>query len=291
MKAFSSFITIITLLALVAAPAFADTLILKTGERVTGYFEGGTARVVKFRASSGDVKDYDILSVQQIQFSDDQKTTVLPTAPESTSASSASAAAAPSAQAPQLRSASERPAFPPTAGNAANTAYTFPTGSRIVIRMIDSISSEKQSVGTPFVATLEEPLSYGGVEVAPKGADVRGRVSTLSDAGRITGSAQLGLELTQIFVNGIPYSITTAEYSEVAESRTGQTVTRAGVGAGIGAVIGAIAGGGKGAAIGAGVGAGGATAVQVMTKGEKLNIPSETKLEFTLRTPMVIAGR
>ena len=157
--------------------------------------------------------------------------------------------------------------------------------------MIDSISSEKQSVGAPFVATLEEPITYGGVEVVPKGADVRGRVSTISDAGRITGSAQLGLELTQIVVNGIPYSITTAEYSEVAESRTGQTVTRAGVGAGIGAVIGAIAGGGKGAAIGAGVGAGGATAVQVMTKGEKLNIPSETKLEFTLRTPLVIAGR
>ena len=59
----------------------------------------------------------------------------------------------------------------------------------------------------------------------------------------------------------------------------------------IGAVIGAIAGGGKGAAIGAGVGGGGATAVQVMTKGDKLNIPSETKLEFTLRAPLVVAAR
>jgi hypothetical protein len=28
-----------------------------------------------------------------------------------------------------------------------------------------------------------------------------------------------------------------------------------------------------------------------MTKGEKLNIPSETKLEFMLRAPLVIAGR
>ena len=63
------------------------------------------------------------------------------------------------------------------------------------------------------------------------------------------------------------------------------------MGAGLGAVIGAIAGGGKGAAIGAGVGGGGATAVQVLTKGEKINVPSETKLEFTLRTPLVIAAK
>ena len=101
----------------------------------------------------------------------------------------------------------------------------------------------------------------------------------------------MGLELTQIVVNGIPYSITTSEYEEVGEARGSQSAKRAGAGAAVGAIIGAIAGGGKGAAIGAGVGAGGATAVQVLTKGEKLNIPSETKLEFTLRAPLVIAGK
>ncbi|HLQ75790.1 MAG TPA: hypothetical protein VK210_00450 [Terriglobia bacterium] len=266
-------LAIVVSLAL-AASALADTLILKTGERVTGYYEGGSARVVKFRSSSGDVRDYDILSVQQIQFSDDQKTTVLPTS-----------------DAPQLRTPAERPSSPPVSSNAANTGYTIPTGSKLTIRMIDSISSEKQSVGTTFIATLDEPIIQDGIEVAPKGADVRGRIATINDAGRLTGSAQLGLELTQIYVNGISYSVTTAEYSEVGESRTGQTARRAGLGAGVGAVIGAIAGGGKGAAIGAGVGAGGATAVQVMTKGEKLNIPSETRLEFMLRAPLVIAAK
>jgi hypothetical protein len=129
------------------------------------------------------------------------------------------------------------------------------------------------------------------VEVIPVGADVRGRIANINEAGRIAGSAELGLELTQVVVNGIPYSITTSEYQEVGEGRGSQTAKRAAVGAGIGAIIGAIAGGGKGAAIGAGVGGGGATAVQVLTKGEKLNIPSETKLEFTLRAPLVVAGR
>jgi hypothetical protein len=157
--------------------------------------------------------------------------------------------------------------------------------------MIDSISSEKNKVGDTFIATLDEPISQGGVEVIPKGADVRGRIANVNEAGRIAGAAELRLELTQVAVNGITYPLTTSEYQEVGENRGGQTAKRAGVGAGVGAVIGAIAGGGKGAAIGAGIGGGGATAVQVMTKGEKLNIPSETKLEFTLRAPLVVAGK
>ena len=157
--------------------------------------------------------------------------------------------------------------------------------------MIDSINSENNKVGDQFIATLDEPVSLDGIEVIPKGADVRGRIANLIGAGRLAGSAELGLELTEVIVNGIPYSVTTSEYEEVGEGRGKQTAERAAIGAGLGALIGAIAGGGKGAAIGAGVGGGAATTVQVLTKGEKLNIPSETKLEFTLRAPLVVAAR
>ncbi len=278
MKKFTQWTAAAVMVMLVAAPAFADTLLLKTGARVTGYFEGGTARVVKFRGADGVVKDYDILQVQQVLFGD-----TTPAASSNTGTSNAVA--------PQLRPASERPPAQPPSSSAANTAYTIPTGTKITIQTVDVINSETSQVGSTFVATLDEPLISNGVEVAPKGADVRGRIANVSDAGRVTGSAELGLELTQIYVNGIPYALTTSEYSEVGESRTGQTARRVGVGAGLGAVIGAIAGGGKGAAIGAGVGGGAGTAVQVMTKGEKLNIPAETKLEFTLRSPLVIAAR
>jgi hypothetical protein len=157
--------------------------------------------------------------------------------------------------------------------------------------MIDAVNSETSKVGDQFIAVLDEAVYQGGVEVIPRGSDIRGRIANVNEAGRVAGSAQLGLELTQVIVNGIPYSVTTSEYQEVAEGRGSQTARRAAAGAGIGAVIGAIAGGAKGAAIGAGVGGGGATAVQVMTKGDKLNIPSETKLEFTLRAPLVVAGK
>src|SRR6266700_2320810 len=277
MRKLTQITTFIAVAALLAAPAFSDTLVLKSGERVSGYFEGGSARVIKFRTTDGAVKDYDLLSVQQIQFGDEK------------SASSSSTNSTPSAD-PRLVPGAQR-VTRPTSSNAANTGWTIPTGSKVVIRMIDSINSEKNKVGETFTAVLDEPLIQGGVEVIPRGADVHGRIANVNEAGRIAGSAQLGLELTQVVVNGIPYSVTTSEYNEVGEGRGSQTAKRAGGGAAVGAIIGAIAGGKKGAAIGAGVGAGGATAVQVLTKGEKLNIPSETKLEFTLRVPLVVAGR
>ena len=274
--------TLLAITALLAVPAFSDTLLLKNGEKVSGFFEGGSARVVKFRASDGVVRDYDILTVQQVQFGEDKAAAASP-------APSAASRATNSTD-PRLLPSTER-VTRPTSSNAANTGWTIPTGSRIIIRMIDSVNSERSKVGEQFIAVLDEPVLQGGIEVIPRGADVRGRIANVNEAGRVAGSAQLGLELTQIVVNNIPYSVTTSEYEEVGEGRGSQTAKRAAAGAGIGAVIGAIAGGGKGAAIGAGVGGGGATAVQVLTKGEKLNIPSETKLEFTLRAPLVVAGK
>src|SRR5262245_44126118 len=282
--------TFIAVFALLAVPALSDTLVLKSGERLSCFCEGGSARVIKFRTSDGVVKDYDLFSVQQIQFGEDKAATSSSSSSASSSSTSTTAARSSNSADPKLLPSNER-VTRPTSSNAANTGWTIPTGSKIVIRMIDSVNSEKSKIGDQFTAILDEAVVQGGVEVIPKGADVRGRIANVNEAGRIAGAAQLGLELTQVVVNGIPYSVTTSEYEEVAEGRGSQTAKRAAAGAGIGAVIGAIAGGGKGAAIGAGVGGGGATAVQVLTKGEKLNIPSETKLEFTLRSPLVIAGK
>src|SRR5262245_56405511 len=70
----------VAVLTLVAVPAFSDTLVLKSGEKVSGYFEGGSARVIKFRMNDGSVKEYDLFTVQQIQFGDDKSSTTSPSA-------------------------------------------------------------------------------------------------------------------------------------------------------------------------------------------------------------------
>ena len=55
MRKLTRITTFIAVLVLFAVPLFSDTLVLKSGERVSGYFEGGSARVVKFRANDGIV--------------------------------------------------------------------------------------------------------------------------------------------------------------------------------------------------------------------------------------------
>lgn len=253
--------------------AFSDTLILKDGTHVSGYYEGGTARVVRFQTPSG-LREYDLFSVVEIQFGGDTVPSRTRTADVST---------------PRLTP--EEAARPVTPDSAKPTAFTVPPGTAILVRLVDSINSEKNESGQTFRATLDEPLFVQGIEVAPANTDVRGRIVEAEGAGRINGAAELRLELSQIRINGISYALKTAEYQEVAESRGGETATRMGAGAGIGALVGLLAGGGKGAAIGAGVGAGTAGAVQILTKGEKLNIPAETLLEFRLSEPLMVASR
>ena len=249
-----------------ATAAFSDTLILSDGSRVNGYYEGGTSRVVRFRTAGG-VRDYDLLSVHEILFDE----TGIPQTAAPVEAPRVSAASSPRAE--------------------ATAAYTIPRGSTLLVRMVDAIDSEESQTGQTFRAALEEPLLIEGTEVVPAYAEVRGRIVEADDAGRLRGSAELRLELTQIVVNSISYAVATSEYEEVGEGRGAQTATRVGAGAGAGALIGLIVGGGKGAAIGAGIGAGTAGAVQVLTKGEKLYIPAETLLEFSLREPLVVATR
>jgi hypothetical protein len=281
-------------IGLTTAAASGDTLILKNGERVSGFFEGGTARVVTFRAADGVVRDYDIMSVERLQFGDlpapasAATTTAPPPAPLPIPAVTPSTAA----PAPRLLAGGEKPPEPvQTPAAKSNPKFTLATGNTITIRMVDSVNSEKQKIGDAFLSVLDEPIIQDGVELVPKGVDVRGRISSVTEAGRATGAAQLSLELTQIMISGVNYALTTSEYNEIGESRSPQTGRRAVGGAGLGAIIGAIAGGGRGAAIGAGIGAGAGVASTVLTKGEKLNIPPETRLQFTLKAPLIVGQK
>jgi hypothetical protein len=260
------------------ATGLGDTLILKDGTEVSGYYEGGTSRVIRFQTSTG-VREFDLLSVSEIRFGGDvvSSTPAIQPAPAST--------------APPRLATPEDATRPGTSRAAIGTAFTLPRGSNVRVRMIDAIDSEETEDGQTFRASLAEPLLVEGIEVAPLDSPIRGRIVNAEGAGRVRGAAELRLELTQIVVNDITYSLATSEYEEVAEGRGTETAQRVGTGAGVGALIGLIAGGGKGAAIGAGVGAGAAGAVQVLTRGEKLYIPAETLLGFTLSEPLSIAAK
>ena len=160
-----------------------------------------------------------------------------------------------------------------------------PAGTRILIRMIDSIDSTKQKTGDRFTASLETNLVVDNIVVAPRGATVYGRLVSAESAGRMKGSSELSLELTDIVIKGTAYPLLTSTYDVKGQGEGSKTAKKVIGGAGLGALIGGIAGGGKGAGIGALAGAGAGTAVAASKKGQQLTIPSETLLEFRLQQP------
>jgi hypothetical protein len=163
---------------------------------------------------------------------------------------------------------------------------TVPAGTRILVRMVDSIDSSKQKTGYRFTATLETNLQAEDIVVAPRGTTLYGRLAEASSAGRMSGSSELVLELSDIVINGTAYPLLTSTYEVKGKGEGGSTGKKVVGGAGLGALIGGLAGGGKGAGIGALAGAGAGTAASAAKKGQQLQIPSETLLEFRLQQPV-----
>jgi hypothetical protein len=152
--------------------------------------------------------------------------------------------------------------------------------------MVNSIDSTKNKAGDKFTATLETNLMAVDTVVVRKGATVYGRLSSASSAGRMSGSSQLTLELTDIVIGGTAYPILTSNYEVKGKGEGSKTAKKVVGGAGLGALIGGIAGGGKGAAIGAASGGALGTGVAASKKGQQLSIPSETLIEFRLQQPV-----
>jgi hypothetical protein len=175
-----------------------------------------------------------------------------------------------------------------TAITAAAQKVTVPAGSRILVRMADSIDSSKQKAGFRFTGSLETNLQADDVVVARRGTPVYGLLATASSSGRMKGSSELGLELTEIVINGTSYPLLTNTYEVEGKGEGGNTAKKVIGGAGLGALIGGLAGGGKGAGIGVLAGAGAGTAVAATKKGQQISIPSESLIEFRLAQPVAL---
>jgi hypothetical protein len=255
-----------------AITASADTLQMKDGRVIQGKFLGGSQANVQFE-TNGKIELYNVDDIISVTFTGGTATSLAPPA---------ATEVRPSGLAPRSAAA--------TSAAAGSGSVTIPAGTDLLVRMIDSVDSDKNHVGDKFRASLEQDFVVDGVVIAPKGADVYGRLSEATEAGHIQGKSQLKLELTDISIHNRLQPIMTGDYEVSGKSRGSDTAKKVGIGAVAGTVIGAIAGGGKGAAIGAGVGAGAGGAVQVLTKGEQVHVPSETLLDFRISQPFTVSG-
>lgn len=182
--------------------------------------------------------------------------------------------------------ASVAPAAPPK--KPAAPQITIPSGTVVTVRMIDTIDSKTNKPGQEFAATLDSPIVHGDRVVIPKNANARVRLVNAKQSGHMSGSSELEVDLISLTANGTTYNLKTGSAVQTGASRGKSTAKRMGGGALVGGVIGGIAGGGKGVAIGAGAGAATGGVVQAVTRGPQVKIPSEAKLDFTLKAPLVI---
>jgi hypothetical protein len=164
----------------------------------------------------------------------------------------------------------------------SNEPSPIPKGTQVSIRTLDSIHSKQSEVGQTYRCTLDTAVKVDGKELAPKGADCVLRIQEMKSAGKLTGSNELKLVLSEVRVGGNLVSVL-SEATEIKGKGKGKgTGWRTGIGAAAGAGIGAAIGGGKGAAIGSGVGAGAGAASSALTSGPEIKVAPETVLTFLI---------
>ena len=201
---------------------------------------------------------------------------------QNTSPAPASDQSQPSVTDPPVQAPSA-PAPPPEPATV-----TVPSGTAVVVRLVDTIDSAIAQVGDKFHATLDSPLAIDGDVVVPAHYDVEGHVVNAQASGKFAGRALLVLQLDRMKVGSKSYEIQTDQFSQQTGSRGKNTAEKVGAGAVAGAIIGGIFGGGKGAAIGSAAGAGAGGGVQAASKKPDIKLSSEKVLTFTLQAPVTL---
>ncbi len=262
------------MLSAILAIGAADTLTLRNGRSVEGQYLGGDAHVI--RMAVGDhVNTFQIGEVASLQFGGP------PSQAQAQADNPPPPPPPPPPPSPAPAAASVNP--PPDRDYDRRSNGELPAGTDIVVRMVQSVDSNRDRLGQTFRASVDEPVFVNGRELIPRGADAVVKLVNDQQSGKFEGRTVLTLDLMQVQVNGRMVDINSEDVSRSSSSRGSRTAKVVGGTAALGAIIGAIAGGGRGAAIGAGSGAAVGGGAEVLTKGQRVKIPSETRLTFTLQ--------
>jgi hypothetical protein len=184
------------------------------------------------------------------------------------------------------------PAPPPASSTAGEVPgqtpgrITLPAGTEIAARTVDRIDSKRTDKFRGYRASLDDPIVFDGVTIAPENTSAILRVTDFRNP-HLSGHPTLSVALIAVVINGHRVNLETDSLESRAGSRSKRTAIGVGAGAGAGAAIGAAAGGAAGAAVGAGIGAAAGTAGAALT-GKGVEIPSETRFTYKLTHPVEI---
>ena len=133
-----------------------------------------------------------------------------------------------------------------------------------------------------YRASIDDAVAVGSQVAIPK------NTSCTLEVVSVKAGDEMALRLREVNMGGKVYSTSTDDAAiEATGTSKSTSAVKRGVGLGaLGAGIGALAGGGKGAAIGAAVGVGVGAVSAAGAAGKQLNVPSETRLSFSLQAPV-----
>ncbi len=175
---------------------------------------------------------------------------------------------------------------PPPAPVVRNV--TVPAGTGLSVRITQTLDSQTTQPGTSFSGVLASDVIVDDAVAFPTGTRVTGRVDDARDAGHYSGNSLLAISLTGISRRGESIPITTDSFSKQGNGRGKNTAEKVGGGAAVGAILGGIFGGGKGAAIGAGAGGALGAGANTVTRGQQVQIPSESLIRFRLNQSVTV---
>lgn len=181
---------------------------------------------------------------------------------------------------------------------------TIPAGTKVPIRLKNTISTKANHEGDPIYAQTTFPVVVNEKIVIPPGTYVQGKISSIKPAGHLKGRAEVLVHFTTlIYPSGytvlLPGSLENApgvnnskvkdkEGTIQADSNKGKTAATIAGPAAEGTLIGAVARGGEGALIGAGVGGAVGTAIAALSHGNEVRMEPGTTLEVVLQRDVAV---
>jgi hypothetical protein len=183
------------------------------------------------------------------------------------------------------------PPPPPPPPAPAYRNVTVAAGNTIPVRITQTLDSATTQPDTTFSGVVASDIVIDGLVAIPAGSNVTGHVDAVQEAAHFKGSSLLTVSLTDVTRRGEHISVTTDPYTVKGKGRGANTAEKTGGGAAVGAILGGIFGGGKGAAIGAAAGGGLGAGSQAVTRGQQVQIESESVVRFHLSSPVTVRVR
>jgi hypothetical protein len=188
----------------------------------------------------------------------------------------------------QVPPAAASPGAAQNVQSAPEPALILPRGTRLEVRLNQTIDVKHARPGEMFSGNLVESVMAGNTVAAPAGSTATGEVLVAHKRGLFKGKSVLALRLTRLEVNGAQYRIDTGTLSESKKGKGRRSAAFIGGGAGMGMLIGGVATGGVGLLVG-GLAGGGAGALGAAFTGNRdLSIPAESVVNFRLQNELTL---